>query len=161
MEDDPAQPSGAGRDIVRRLDDLLGTTIESGNPIGALYTIRAVGEVASRRARQAANAAAAGAWSWADVGQALGISKQAAHQRLSEKLHQRSARLDQVEREGHDKIGRKFAHARERLAQHPKAATRADLADRLEEAERRRHDKLSSRLQEAREKIDRQRQRYE
>ena len=159
MEDDTAQPSEEGRDIVTRLDDLLGRTIESGNPIDALHTIRATGEVASRRARQAANAAAAGAWSWADVGEALGISKQAAHQRLSETLRQRRARLDQAEKEGHDKIGRKFAHARERLAQHPKAATRADLVDKLEEAERDRHDKLSGRLQEAREKIDRQAQR--
>ncbi len=159
MEDDTAQPAEGGRDLVRSLDALLGRVIESGDPIDALRTIRAMGEVASRRARQAANAAAAGAWSWADVGEALGISKQAAHQRLSERLQQRRARLDQVEKEGHDKIDRKFADARDRLAQHPKAATRPGLADRLDEAERKRHDRLSGRLQAAREKIDRQAER--
>ena len=155
MQKNPAQPSGDGRHIVHELDDLLGRTIESGNPIDALHIIRGVGEVTRRRAREAANAAAQSAWSWSDVGEALGISKQAAHQRFSARLHQHRARLDQAEKEGHDKIGRKFAHARERLAQHPRGATRPDLADKLDDAERRRHDKLSSKLQEAREKLDR------
>ncbi len=90
-------PPDDARSAIDALDALLGSMIGDDRPVDALATIRAVGHVLEVRSSEAAKAAIDGTSSWADVGDALGISRQAAHQRLGTKLD------------------RKVAHVREKL----------------------------------------------
>jgi hypothetical protein len=154
--DDMAQLPDDVRTRIDELDAYLGTAIEAGRPLEALVAIRAVGDVSTRRAREAAQAAADGAWSWKDVGDALGVSKQAAHQKLSRRLDEKREQLALREREGHAKVARAFAEAREKIAQHPHAADRREeLERRIDERERKRHEALDRRMQATRERLDR------
>lgn len=53
------------------------------DPEAALAAVVALRLVADRLEANAVAAALAQGWSWADIAQALGVSKQAAHKRLS------------------------------------------------------------------------------
>lgn len=54
-------------------------------PAEALAAVVALRLMADRLERKAVDAALAQGWSWSQIAEALGISKQAAHRRLSEK----------------------------------------------------------------------------
>lgn len=53
------------------------------DPADALAAVVALRRYADALERQAVNAAVKQGWSWSDIAQALGVSKQAAHKRLS------------------------------------------------------------------------------
>jgi len=146
------------RTNIEAINAYLGRAIGEGRPIEALVAIKTIGEVMDLRVKEAARAAADGVWSWADVGDALGISKQAAHQKLSERALAIHERLDRRERARHERVSRKFEHARETIKKHPAARDpkRAQtIQQKLDERERARHERLSRRTKEMREKLNR------
>ncbi|HEX8612717.1 MAG TPA: helix-turn-helix domain-containing protein [Telluria sp.] len=55
----------------------------SENPAEALAAVVALRRYADALERKAVNAALKQGWSWSDIAQALGVSKQAAHKRLA------------------------------------------------------------------------------
>jgi DNA-directed RNA polymerase specialized sigma24 family protein len=59
------------------------TPTESDDPEQALASVVALRQMADRLERKAVRRALAQGWSWARIAQALGVSKQAAHKRLS------------------------------------------------------------------------------
>lgn len=154
MTDEPLIPEDA--ELIDSLDASLKKSIDEDRPLDALRTIRAIGDVVSVRAQEAAAAAAQGAASWTDIGAALGISKQAAHQRLS-RANEHLAKLDAWEKNGHAKIDTKFAEARAHLSRHPKLANDPKNAQRVEEklskAEQAKHEKLTRKSAAARKKL--------
>jgi len=157
MSDDIELPDTA-RTNIEAIDAYLGQAIGEGRPIEALVAIKAIGEVMDIRVKEAARAAAEGVWSWADVGDALGISKQAAHQKLSLRALAIHERLDRREKAGHERVSRKFQHARETMKKHPAARDpkRAQtIKQKLDERERARHERLRRRTKEVRAKLDR------
>ena len=100
--------SPEGIDRLEAVDAYLDERIRSGRPIEALVATRRLGEIANDRAKQAARAATDGPWSWSDVGSALGMTKQAAHEKLrarvGEEIAKAVAKLDQAEQAGRAKI---------------------------------------------------------
>ncbi len=138
-------------DAVERLDAKLVELIET-DPLGALRVIRDVGDLCTARAKQAADAAVVSSTSWTDIGAALGVSKQAAHQRLSgtsPKLEEVLRRLDAAEVKEHAKIDRKMGDAREKIARHPqRERVEGIIAEKQEQA----HEKVSERMDRARSK---------
>ncbi|WP_115418779.1 helix-turn-helix domain-containing protein [Ensifer sp. M14] len=56
----------------------------SDDPAETLATVVALRRLADRLERQAVAAALGKGWSWARIAQALGVTKQAAHKRLSD-----------------------------------------------------------------------------
>lgn len=130
-----------------KLQDLIDT-----DPLGALRVIRDVGDVCTVRAKQAADAAVVSSSSWTDIGGALGISKQAAHQRLSAtspKLEEILRRLDAAETREHAKIDSKMSETRKKIARHPqRERVEQILAGKQEEA----HEKVSAKMDRARSK---------
>jgi hypothetical protein len=157
MSKDIELPEG-GRTSIQAIDRYLGEAIGQGRPIEALVAIKAIGEVMDVRVKEAARAAADGVWSWADVGDALGISKQAAHQKLSERALAIHERLDRREKARHERVSRKFEHARETIKKHPAARDpklTQTIQQKLDERERARHERLSRRTKEMREKLNR------
>jgi hypothetical protein len=146
------------RTNIEAIDAYLGRAIGEGRPIEALVAIKAIGEVMDVRVKEAARAAAEGVWSWADVGDALGISKQAAHQKLSGRALAIRERLDRREKAGHERVSAKFQRARETMKKHPAARDpkRAQtIQQKLDERERARHERLNRRTKVVREKLDR------
>lgn len=57
------------------------------DPAEALAAVVALRVMADRLERSAVDAALAQGWSWAQIAEALGVSKQAAHKRLSRPGH--------------------------------------------------------------------------
>ncbi len=55
------------------------------NPDDAFAAVVALRRLAARLERETVNYALAAGWTWADIGQALGTSAQAAHKRLARK----------------------------------------------------------------------------
>ena len=100
MSDDRYELSPQGDTVIQAVDAYLDEAIRDGRPIEALMATKRLGEIAGERAKEAARAATEGPWSWTDVGNALGVSKQAAH----EKLH---ARVRKELDEAHTKLDRK------------------------------------------------------
>ena len=138
-------------DEVERLDEELLRLIDT-DPLAALRLIRDVGDICTVRAKQAADAAVVSSSSWADIGAALGVSKQAAHQRLSStspKLEEVLRRLDAAEVKEHAKIDRKMGDARAKIARHPQ---RDRVEGILAEKEQEAHEKVSARMSRARSK---------
>ncbi len=158
METQPDHPlADEARRAVEQLDEVLRSAIAEDRPIDALATIRATGDVLAPRSREAAAAATEAGSSWADVGQALGISRQAAHQRLGSKVIAQRQRIEEAERTGHERITAKFAKARTRLdrrAADPEhlAAARAQV----DASERETHERLARKMRSAHEHLDRQ-----
>lgn len=138
-------------DEAQRLDATLVELIDT-DPLAALRLIREIGEICTARAKQAADAALVTSSSWADIGAALGVSKQAAHQRLSgtsPKLEEVLRRLDAAEVKEHAKIDRKVGDAREKIARHPQ---RERVEGILTEKQEQAHEKVSERMEKARSK---------
>lgn len=54
---------------------------DPGDPAAAIAAVIALRRLADRMEREAVDAALALGWSWAQVAQALGVSRQAAHKR--------------------------------------------------------------------------------
>jgi len=157
---DPADSSELPDDARARIeavDDCLGRAIEAGRPIEALSACRAMGRVIELRTREAAQAAVDSTWSWANVGDALGVSKQAAHEKLSRKIRTAQERLAEEEQTGHQRISEHFDDAREKLkARSGKRAEEArEQVDRREQAQ---HDKFAKQMRSAREQVAREEQ---
>jgi hypothetical protein len=133
--------SSEGQARIEAVDGYLADAIGDGRPIEALIATRRLGEIADTRAREAARVATEGTWSWTDVGRALGVSKQAAHEKLREriqgKLDKHLAKLDKAEQAGHAKIARRAQRGRD------------------SDWEQRKHEKLDRDLQKARDEIAR------
>jgi hypothetical protein len=56
------------------------------DPAAAFATVEALRRLADRLERQAVDRAVADGWSWAQVAQALGISRQAAHKKHARRV---------------------------------------------------------------------------
>jgi hypothetical protein len=145
-----------GEAAVTSLDALLGTMIAEDRPIDALATIRAVGDVLNTRSPEAAKGAIDGASSWVDVGDALGITRQAAHQRLSTKIREVQERLDAAEAAKHEKIAERYAKGRASIDEydHPIVAEKlAKVREKLDRHEAKEHAKLARKAAATRSKL--------
>jgi hypothetical protein len=147
-----------GQAKIEAIDDYLGQTIRDGRPIEALIATRRLGEMANDRAKEAARVATEGSWSWTDVGRALGVTKQAAHEKLRARIHRtidkELSKLDRAEQAGHAKIARRAKRGREKLESASPADAKVESArQRLDEWEGQQHERLSRDMQKAREKL--------
>lgn len=152
--------SAEGQARVAAVDGYLEDAIRDGRPIEALVATRRLGEIVDARAKEAARAATEGSWSWTDVGRALGVSKQAAHEklraRIQGKIDESRSKVEQAEQAAHAKIARRAARGRETLDQVPLRSPKLNAArERLDEWEQRRHDKLSGDMKKARDELAR------
>jgi hypothetical protein len=152
--------SAEGRARIEAVDGYLERAIGDGRPIEALIATRRLGEIADARAKEAARVATEGSWSWTDVGRALGVTKQAAHEklraRIQGKIDKRLSKLEQAEQAGHAKIARRAKRGRDKLDQQPKPTPKLEAArQRLSEWERQQHERLSRDMQKAREELAR------
>jgi hypothetical protein len=147
-----------GRAKIEAVESYLEQTIRADRPIEALIATRQLGEIVDTRAKQAAQAATEGSWSWTDVGRALGVSRQAAHEklraRIQDKLDKTLAKLDEAEQAGHAKIARRAERRRDKLDQVPRPSPKLDTPrERISGGELRRHEKLSRDMAKARAKL--------
>jgi hypothetical protein len=152
--------SAEGAATVDAVDAFLEERIRTGDPIEALIATKRLGDIASHRAKEAARAATEGAWSWSDVGRALGMTKQAAHEKLrarvQDELATGLAKLAKAEEMGHAKIARRAERGRDRLDRVPPISPKVESArERIDEWERSEHEKLSRKVEQARETIAR------
>src|SRR5687768_9526442 len=76
------QLSPQGDAKIKAVDSYLEAAIRDGRPLEALIATKRLGEIINDRAKEAARIATAGSWSWSDVGRALGMTRQAAHEKL-------------------------------------------------------------------------------
>jgi Skp family chaperone for outer membrane proteins len=137
---------------IESVDAYLESAIAEGRPIEALSTCRALGTVIERRTKEAAQAAVESAWSWTNVGEALGVSKQAAHEKLSHKFQGVQDKLDRREQEGHQRITKHADQERQKLR--TRSDERAQEARaKIDQREQAHHDKLTKRIQATREKV--------
>jgi hypothetical protein len=152
------QLSAEGQAVIEAVDGYLEQAIRDDRPIEALTATRRLGEIADARAKEAARVATEGPWSWNDVGQALGVTKQAAHEklraRIQGKLDKQLSKLEQAEQAGHAKIAARAKRRRDKLDQHPHPTPKMEAArERLSKAEQRQHEKLGQDMQKAREEF--------
>jgi hypothetical protein len=152
--------SADGQAKIEAVDGYLEQTIRDGRPIEALIATKRLGEVANDRAREAARVATEGSWSWTDVGRALGVTKQAAHEKLRARIHRKIdkklSKLERAEQAGHAKIARRAKRGRKKMESVPPAHAKVESArQRLDEWEGRQHERLSGDMQKAREKLAR------
>lgn len=162
MDDETAgfELSGEGQDRLTAVDAYLEDSIRGGRPIEALIATRRLGEIASERAKQAARVATEGSWSWTDVGEALGITKQAAHEKLRERvrgeMEKGRSKLDRAEAQGRAKISRRAMRGRAELDKVPPASAKVEIArQRIDEWEQGQNDKLSRKVEKGRKEIER------
>ena len=144
---------------IKAVDSYLEETIRDGRPIETLIATRRLGEIINNRAKEAARVATAGSSSWTDVGRALGMTRQAAHeklrQRVSDEIDKGLAKLERAEKTAHAKITRRAVRGREGLDKAPSSPKVESARQRIDEWEQGQHDKLSRKVQKAREELDR------
>jgi DNA-binding transcriptional regulator YiaG len=120
---------------------------------------RVLGEIINDRTKEAARVATAGSWSWADVGKALGMTRQAAHEKLRarvrDEIDKGLAKLERAEKAGRAKITRRAMRGREGLDKAPFSPRVESARQRIDEWEQGQHQKLSRRVQKARDELDR------
>lgn len=146
--------------MIQTVDSYLADAIRNGRPIEALIATRRLGEITSERAKEAARAATSGSWSWTDVGAALGMTKQAAHEKLRARvrddLDKARTKLHEAEEAGHAKIARRAARGRARLDEAPPLTPKIEsVRQRIDEWERSQHDKLTRNVKKGREELSR------
>jgi hypothetical protein len=149
-----------GHEKIEAVDGYLEEAIRNGRPIEALIATRRLGEIVNDRAKQAARVATEGSSSWTDVGNALGITKQAAHEKLRARVRgdmdKARAKLDRAEKAGHDKITRRAARGRDGLDRAAPFSPKVDPAKkRIDGWEQRKHDKLNRDVEKARDELAR------
>lgn len=86
--------NGAGRpyaDPVTAHDD------SNPDPAGAIAAVIALRRMADRMEREAVDRAIAGGWTWQQVAQALGVTRQAAHQRHARRIRAARTRTEEAE----------------------------------------------------------------
>jgi hypothetical protein len=149
-------PEGAER--IEAVDGYLEEAIRGGRPIEALIATKWLGEIVGDRAKEAARVATEGSSSWTDVGRALGMTRQAAHEKLRtrvrDEIDKGRAQVERAEEAGRNKIERRAARARERLDAAAPFSPKIDTArQRVDEWEREQHAKLDRKLTKARETL--------
>jgi hypothetical protein len=143
---------------IKAVDNYLGEAIRDGRPLETLIATRRLGEIINDRAKEAARVATAGSSSWTDVGRALGMSKQAAHEKLRARVRgeidKGLAQLERAEQAGHDKLTRRAKRGRQGLDRAaPYSPTIDSARKRIDEWEQNQHEKLSGKVEKAREKV--------
>jgi hypothetical protein len=152
--------SSEGEARIEAIDGYLEQAIGDGRPIEALIASRRLGEIVDARAKEAARVATEGSWSWSDVGRALGVTKQAAHEKLRTRIQgtidKQLSKVEHAEQAGHARIARRANRARDRLDQYSHASPKVEAArQRLDEWDRGRHEKLGRDVQKARDELAR------
>jgi hypothetical protein len=118
------------------LNSHLDTLLES-DALGALAAIGAVQRDLTQRQQQAVRAAAT-EHTWAEIGEALGVSKQAAHQRfakewaksLKAELKAEHRAMKSAQREGNAELAERARARRDALITEFKTAVRQRAVDR-------------------------------
>jgi hypothetical protein len=151
-------PEGLAK--IEAMDSYLAETIRAGRPIETLIATKRLGEIMNDRVKEAARVATAGSWSWTDVGKALGMTRQAAHEKLRARVQGEidngRATLERAEKSGRAKIARRAMRGRERLDTVPSLSPKVESArQRIDEWEHGQQEKLTRHLQSAREELDR------
>ncbi|MEA2434859.1 MAG: hypothetical protein QOG54_2316 [Actinomycetota bacterium] len=151
--DQELTPEGIAR--IEAVDAYLVDSIRAGEPIEALIATRRLGEIASARAKEAAQVATEGRWSWSDIGTALGMTKQAAHEKLRARAHNEIAKglakVDEAERTGRAKVTRRANRGREGLDRAAPFSPKVDSArERIDEWEQKQNEKLTRKIEKAR-----------
>lgn len=144
---------------IKAVDGYLEEAIRDGRPIETLIATRRLGEIINDRAKQAARVATADSWSWTDVGSALGMTRQAAHeklrQRVGDEIDKGLAKLERSEKAAHAKITRRAMRGREGLDKAPFSPKVESARRRIDEWEQGQHDKVSRKVQKGREELTR------
>jgi hypothetical protein len=151
-------PEGLAK--IEAVDSYLAETIREGRPIEALIATKRLGEIMNDRVKEAARIATAGSWSWTDVGKALGMTRQAAHEKLRARVRgeidKGRATLERAEKAGRAKIARRATRGRESLDKVPPLSPKVESArQRIDEWEQGQQEKLTRQLESAREELDR------
>jgi hypothetical protein len=150
-------PEGLAK--IEAVDGYLAETIREGRPIETLIATKRLGEIMNDRVKEAARIATAGSWSWTDVGKALGMTRQAAHEKLRarvrDEIDKGLAKLERGEKAGRTKITRRAMRGREGLDKAPSSPKVESARQRIDEWEHAQHEKLSRKVQKAREDLNR------
>jgi hypothetical protein len=150
-------PEGLAR--IDAVDSYLEETIRDGRPIETLIATRKLGKIMNDRAKEAARVATASSWSWTDVGRALGMTRQAAHEKLRahvrDEIEKGLAKLEGAEKAGRAKITRRAMRGREGLDKAPFSSGVESARERIDEWEQGQQEKLSRKVQKARDELDR------
>ena len=144
---------------IKAVDSYLEEAIRDGRAIETLIATRRLGEIINDRAKEAARVATAGSSSWTDVGRALGMTRQAAHeklrQRVSDEIDKGFAKLERGEKAARAKITRRAMRGREALDKAPFSPKVESARQQIDEWEQGQHDKLGRKVQKARDHLDR------
>jgi DNA-binding transcriptional regulator YiaG len=150
-------PEGLAK--ISAVDSYLEKTIRDGRPIETLIATRRLGKIMNDRAKEAARVATGGSWSWTDVGRALGMTRQAAHEKLRarvrDEIEKGLATLERAEKAGRAKITRRAMRGREGLDRAPFSRGVESARQRINEWEQGQHEKLSRKVQKSRDELDR------
>ncbi|HYI46438.1 MAG TPA: hypothetical protein VE174_13355 [Actinomycetota bacterium] len=158
--------SPEGQQKIEAVDLYLEEAIRDDRPIEALIATRRIGEIVTERTKEAARVATEGSSSWSDVGEALGMTRQAAHEKLRERvrgeINKGRAKIDRAEKAGHAKISRRATRGRDKLEQAAPFSPKVEIArQRIDEWEQGKHDKLTQDLEKAREELARAEQAFQ
>jgi hypothetical protein len=157
--------SAEGDEKIKAVDNYLEEAIRDGRPLETLIATRRLGEIINDRAKEAARTATGGSSSWTDVGRALGMTRQAAHEKLRvrvrDEIDKGLAKLEHAEKAGRAKITRRASRGREGLDKAPFSPKVESARERIDEWEQRQHDKLSRKVQKARRDVARTEQKVQ